>query len=99
MEGCSHHTGLPVYDEPFPLGGKRRILRAMEVYRRETYSIIHLFLRERITFPKCISALEEALANLVKRGGHTKLSELRALMIANNAVVTKEMERRGPRLN
>jgi hypothetical protein len=34
------------------------LLIAVEVYRRETYSIIQLFLGEGITFPSCVSCSE-----------------------------------------
>jgi hypothetical protein len=36
------------------------------------------------------------LADLVPRLSGEELAELRALMLANNEIVMKEMERRGP---
>ena len=37
----------------------------MEVYERETAEIIKRFLARRLTFPKCIAALDAALAGLI----------------------------------
>ena len=67
----------------------------MEVYERQTKEVINRFLGHRLTFPECIAALDAALAGLVPRLGEVQLPALRALMMANNEVVMKEMERRG----
>lgn len=68
----------------------------MEIYERETRAIIERFLRRGISFPECIAALDAALAELIPRLTSGDLVPLRALMLANNEIVMKEMERRGP---
>jgi hypothetical protein len=68
----------------------------MEVYKRETQEVIRRFLAHRLSFPECIAALDAALAGLVPRLTGEELAELRAVMLSNNEIVMKEMERRGP---
>ncbi len=67
----------------------------MEVYERETQEVIRRFLAHRLTFPECIAALDAALAGLVPRLTGEELAELRVVMLANNQIVMKEIERRG----
>jgi hypothetical protein len=67
----------------------------MEVYKNETREIIRRFLNRRISFPECIAALDRAYAQLSKELTGEQLADLRALMLANNEQVMKEMERRG----
>jgi hypothetical protein len=69
----------------------------MEVYKSETREVLGRFLSRRITFPGCIAALDAALAGLLPRLRPEELPALRELMLANNEVVMKEMERRGQR--
>jgi len=69
----------------------------MEVYKSETREVLSRFLSRRITFPGCIAALDAALAGLLPRLRPEELPALRELMLANNEVVMKEMERRGQR--
>jgi len=66
----------------------------MEVYKRETQEIVNRFLGHRLTFPNCIAALDAALAGLVPKPKPDQLPELRAVMLANNARVMAEMEKR-----
>ena len=70
----------------------------MEAYRREAQRVVKSFLRHQLSFPNCISALDAALAALIVRLDparyHDELPTLRALMLANNETVMKEMERR-----
>jgi CRP/FNR family cyclic AMP-dependent transcriptional regulator len=68
----------------------------MEVYKRETREVIRRFLAHRLSFPDCIAALDAALADLTSRLAPEQLPPLRALMLENNDMVMKEMERRGP---
>ena len=68
----------------------------MEVYKRETQEVIRRFLARRLSFPQCIATLDAALAGLVPRLAGEELMNLRAVMLANNEIVMKEMERRGP---
>jgi hypothetical protein len=68
----------------------------VEAYKRETEEIIKRFLAHRLRFPQCIAALDAALADLVPRLTGEELSELRAVVMANNEIVMKEKERRGP---
>jgi hypothetical protein len=69
----------------------------MEVYKSETREVLDRFLGHRLTFPACIAALDAALAGLLPRLRPEELPALRELMLANNDVVMKEMERRGQR--
>jgi hypothetical protein len=55
------------------------------------------FLAHRLTFPQCIAALDAALAGFIPRMMPEDLIGLRAVMLASNEIVMKEMERRGPR--
>jgi hypothetical protein len=67
----------------------------MEVYKRETQEVIRRFLANRLRFPECIAALDAAFADLIPRLTAEQIAPLRALMLANNERVMKEMERRG----
>ena len=67
---------------------------ALEEYESETSEVIKRFLDHRLSFPDCIAALDAALAHLVPRLTREQLATLRALMLANNELVIKEMERR-----
>lgn len=69
----------------------------MEVYKTETREVLDRFLGRRLSFPACIAALDAALAGLLPRLRSEELPALRELMLANNAVVMTEMERRGQR--
>jgi hypothetical protein len=73
-----------------------RLLGSVELYKRETREVIERFLRQEISFPDCIAALDAALAELIPRLSAEQLAPLRALIFANNGIVMKEMERRGP---
>lgn len=66
----------------------------MEVYKSETREIIKRFRARRISFPDCIAALDAALAGLVPRLTESQMAPLRALLLANNETVMKEMEKR-----
>jgi hypothetical protein len=67
----------------------------MEVYERETQKIVKRFLANRLSFPDCIAALDAALASLIRHLKEGQLTRLRIVMLANNEIVMKEMERRG----
>jgi len=66
----------------------------MEVFKRRTKAILTRFLHDGISFPSCIAALDAAFADLIPRLKSGQIPELRALTLANNAIVMKEMERR-----
>jgi hypothetical protein len=68
----------------------------MEVYERETQEVIERFRRHKLSFPDCIAALDAALADLIPRLTGEQIAHLRIVMLANNEIVVKEMERRGP---
>ncbi len=68
----------------------------MEVYERETREIISRFLNHRLSFADCIAALDAALAGLIPTLTGEQIPRLRTVMLANNEIVMKEMERRGP---
>ena len=67
----------------------------MKIYKRETKKILDCFLLHELTFHECLDILDEALDRLLSRGPREGFPTLCALMLANNAVVKKEMERRG----
>jgi hypothetical protein len=71
----------------------------MEVYKRETREVIRRFLNRQLSFPNCIAALDAALAGLLPRLQPGQLDEVRALMLANNAIVMEEMQKRGEKTN
>jgi len=66
----------------------------LETYRRETEEIINLFLKHKLTFPECIAALDEALAEAMRRATQKQIVCLQILISANNEIVRKEMDRR-----
>jgi CRP/FNR family cyclic AMP-dependent transcriptional regulator len=68
----------------------------MEVYKSETREIIRRFLNHRLSFHDCIAALEAALEDLTSRLTGEQIAPLRALILENNQIVMKEMERRSP---
>jgi hypothetical protein len=68
----------------------------METYERETQAVIDRFLRRKLSFPECIAALDAALAAFIPTLQGGEITRLRVVMLANNAVVMKEMERRSP---
>jgi hypothetical protein len=68
---------------------------SMEVYKRETQKLIQRFLGHKLSFPDCIAALDAALAGFIPRLRPEEIAALRALLLANNETVMKEMARRG----
>jgi hypothetical protein len=68
----------------------------VDTYRLQTRSVLDRFLEHRLSFPECIAALDAALADFMSRFNPDQLASVRALMLANNDIVMKEMERRGP---
>jgi hypothetical protein len=66
----------------------------MEVYKRETREVVRRFLLRQMTFPRCIAALDAALAALIPSLRSKDLPELRAFMLANNEKIMAEMARR-----
>ncbi len=78
----------------------RAILReAVEVYRRETKSLVERFIKNQLTFDACIYSLDAALVRLIPRMKSKQLNELRTVMLANNERVMEEMARRGQKTN
>jgi CRP/FNR family cyclic AMP-dependent transcriptional regulator len=68
----------------------------MEVYKSETREVIKRFLSHRLSFHACLTALDSALADLTSRYTGEQIAPLRDLILENNNIVMKEMERRGP---
>ena len=66
----------------------------MEVYEAETTEIVRRFLAHELSFPDCIAALDSALIRLMPRLTGRQITRLRVVMLANNEIVMKEMERR-----
>jgi len=66
----------------------------MNVFKRETKEVVDSFLLHQISFAECLIALDDALARLMRRSPKENSSVLRDLMLANNALVMREMERR-----
>ena len=69
----------------------------MEVYKSETREIIRRFLLRQLSFPKCIAALDAALAGVLPRLKPEQLDEVRTVMLANNHKVMEEMAMRSSR--
>ena len=67
----------------------------MEVYKRETEEVIKRFLEGRLSYQRCIAALDATLAGLIPTLTGGQIPRLRIVMLANNEIVMKEMERRG----
>ena len=68
----------------------------MEIFKRETREIIKRFLEHRLTFHECLDALDAAFADLNPRPTDDQIATIRPLVLENNDIVMKEMERRGP---
>jgi hypothetical protein len=68
----------------------------VEKYEKQTRAIVKRFLARKCRFPRCIADLDSALADLLPRLKPADLPALRIELLANNEVVMKEMERRGP---
>jgi CRP/FNR family transcriptional regulator, cyclic AMP receptor protein len=68
----------------------------MEVYKSETRKVIRRFLNNRISFEECMAGLDSALAALTSRLSGGLEGPVRALILENNDIVMREMERRGP---
>jgi len=66
----------------------------MKVYERETSEILNRFLSRRLSFAECIAALGATLADLIPTLTGDEIARLRMVMLANNEIVMKEMERR-----
>jgi hypothetical protein len=66
----------------------------MEEYKRETRGIVRRFIRHKIDFPNCIASLDAALAAMIPNLKPEQLPDLRDIMLANNARVMMEMEKR-----
>ena len=70
-------------------------MKPVQVYEHETQTIIERFLAHRLTTPECIAALNAALARLSPKLSDGHLASARALMLANNEAMMREMWRRG----
>jgi hypothetical protein len=66
----------------------------MDLYRNQTRKTLKRFLDREITFPECIAALDHALAGRIQTLLPEELLNLRAVMLANNETVMKEMAKR-----
>jgi hypothetical protein len=66
----------------------------VEAYKSETEEVIKRYLSRQIKFPDCIAGLNAALSALIPKLTPEQLSDLRAMMLANNELVMKEMEKR-----
>jgi CRP-like cAMP-binding protein len=67
----------------------------MEVFKSEAREVIRRFVDRRLTFPQCVVALEDALADVTPRLSGPQIPLLHALILQNNSIVMKEMEKRG----
>jgi hypothetical protein len=72
---------------------------AVKVFANETREIIRRFLFQRLSFPQCVAALDDALADLTLRATPEQLDSVHDLVLANNRLVMEEMERRGLQQN
>ena len=69
----------------------------MEVYERETDEVVKLFLARKLSFAACIAALDSALEDFIPKLKAEDATRLRIVMLANNEIVMKELEKRGPK--
>jgi len=67
----------------------------MDVFKRETSEVVGSFLLHQLSFAECLVSLDDALARLMRRDPKENSPALCDLMLANNALVMREMERRG----
>jgi hypothetical protein len=68
----------------------------MEVYERKTKAVVDRFLSRKLSFQECIAGLDAVFASFIPRMTSEQVARLRIVMLANNEIVMKEMERRGP---
>jgi CRP-like cAMP-binding protein len=68
----------------------------VEVFKSETREVVTRFLNHRLSFHECITALDDAFGDLSLRVTDEQIASVRALVLENNNIVMKEMERRGP---
>jgi hypothetical protein len=66
----------------------------VEAYEFETTQIVKRFLQHRLEFPECITELDAALARFTPRITNEQIGRLRIVVLANNEIIMKEMERR-----
>jgi hypothetical protein len=76
----------------------------MEVYKQGTEEILRRFMTNKLSYPDCVAALDAALASLVRvplsavemvrRSGSLDMSEIRAVILANDDTMRVEMDRR-----
>jgi hypothetical protein len=66
----------------------------VECYERDTTEVVNRFLRNALSFPDCMAALDSALAAFMPRLNDEQIVRLRIVVLANNEIVMKEMERR-----
>ncbi len=66
----------------------------MKRYERATRKIIELFLEGRISLPECRAALSVAFADVFARLDDRYLDSLRLLLMANEDILIKEIQRR-----
>jgi hypothetical protein len=70
---------------------------ALERYKSKSQKIVHQFLRREITFPQCVTALADALVMAKMKIEPAELIVLSDAMLANNARLMTEMEKRESR--
>lgn len=66
----------------------------LERYEGRTREIVDLFLNRKLDFGECIAGLDAALAALMPHLTGDQIDRVRVVMLANNEIVMKEMERR-----
>jgi hypothetical protein len=66
----------------------------MQAYESEADAIVSRFLDLKLSYPECIAALDAALAGLILTLTGEELPRLRIVVLSNNEIVVKEMERR-----
>jgi hypothetical protein len=67
----------------------------LETYKRRAGDIVGQFTRHIITFPECVTRLADELTTAKKDIDSQCLPELADAMLANNARIMGELERRG----
>ena len=66
----------------------------MQVYEQKAQEILDRFTEGKMSAEECLTALDSALADLVRRHKGKKIQNLRAMALANHELVTRIVKQR-----
>jgi hypothetical protein len=66
----------------------------MEAYKTETREILNRFIARRISYRKCLAALDTALSGVLPNLGPEHLPAAQTAVLANSETLMNEMKRR-----